>query len=54
MAMFQSNKYMTDVDTTHCTPLPVAHFQLPWDPTTEVMAFETIEPASGADTNSNL
>lgn len=45
MLLYLSSKYMTDVDTSHCTPLPTAHFQLPWDPTTEVMAFETIESA---------
>jgi hypothetical protein len=35
-------KYMSDVDSTHCTPLPRDHFLLPWDPATE-LAFETIE-----------
>jgi len=42
---FQMRKYMSDVDSTHCTPLPRDHFLLPWDPATE-LAFETIESDS--------
>lgn len=45
MLFYLSRKYMSDVDTTHCTPLPVSLFQLPWDPSTDVM-FETIESDS--------
>ena len=29
---FQASKYMTEFDATHCTPLPVEKFVLPWDP----------------------
>jgi hypothetical protein len=46
--MMQSRKYMSDVDTTHCTPLPVGLFQLPWDPTSTELTFETIEPSDGS------
>ncbi len=42
---FQMRKYMSDLDSTHCTPLPRDHFLLPWDPATE-LAFETIESDS--------
>ncbi len=44
-AHFQMRKYMSDVDSTHCTPLPRDHFLLPWDPATE-LAFATIESES--------
>jgi len=28
---YLASKMLTEVDTTHCTPLPTARFQLPWD-----------------------
>lgn len=27
-----ASKLLTEVDTTHCTPLPTSKFQVPWDP----------------------
>lgn len=30
MALFLVSKYMDHFDSTHCTPLPYAYFQLPW------------------------
>ena len=29
---FIASKIMTEVDTTHCTPLPTSQFQEPWRP----------------------
>ena len=29
---FVASKMMTEVDTTHCTPLPTSQFQEPWRP----------------------
>jgi len=32
MLLFLASKYMSEVETTHCTPLPVSIFTLPWEP----------------------
>jgi hypothetical protein len=29
--LFQACQYMTDIDNTHCTPLPANLFLLPWE-----------------------
>ena len=33
IALFLAKNYMTEVDATHCTPLPKDKFLLPFDPT---------------------
>lgn len=33
LTLFLASKFMTEFDAAHCTPLPVSHFILPWDPT---------------------
>jgi len=35
MLCYLATRLMTDLNTTHCTPLPPHKFQLPWDPTVE-------------------
>ncbi|XP_064165877.1 phosphatidylserine lipase ABHD16A isoform X1 [Anguilla rostrata] len=30
LALFLARKYMRNFDSTHCTPLPISEFQLPW------------------------
>lgn len=32
---FLASKILTEVDTTHCTPLSTSHFQPPWQPPTQ-------------------
>jgi len=32
LLLYLASKHMSEVDTSHCTPLPVSHFTLPWDP----------------------
>jgi len=31
LALYLASKYMVDFDSTHCIPLPVRYFSLPWD-----------------------
>ena len=35
MLCFLASKLMTDLNTTHCTPLPPHKFLLPWEPSVE-------------------
>lgn len=36
MAEYLVRKHFVDYNSSHCTPLPVEHFQIPWDlPSTE-------------------
>lgn len=36
MAEYLLRKHFSDFKSTHCTPLPIEHFQIPWDlPSTE-------------------
>lgn len=36
MAEYLIRKHLVDYKSSHCTPLPVEHFQIPWDlPSTE-------------------
>lgn len=36
MAEYLLRKHFVDYKSTHCTPLPMEHFQIPWDlPNTE-------------------
>jgi len=32
LLIFLASKHLSEVDTTHCTPLPVSQFTLPWEP----------------------
>lgn len=32
LLIYLASKHMSELDTSHCTPLPVSHFTLPWDP----------------------
>jgi len=35
-----ASKMLTEIDTTHCTPLPTSKFQLPWDPAIDAIFIE--------------
>ncbi|KAL6489470.1 hypothetical protein MHYP_G00032110 [Metynnis hypsauchen] len=30
LALFLARKYMRNFETTHCTPLPISEFHMPW------------------------
>lgn len=32
LLIYLASKHMSEIDTSHCTPLPASHFTLPWDP----------------------
>jgi len=44
MLCYLATRFMTDLNTTHCTPLPPHKFQLPWDPQVEA-EFVTVAPS---------
>ena len=46
MLCYLATKYMTDLNTTHCTPLPAHKLTLPWDPSVD-SEFVTVENSAG-------
>jgi len=46
MLCYLATRFMTDLNTTHCTPLPAQKFLLPWDPAVET-EFVTVEKGPG-------
>ena len=47
MLCFLASKLMTDLNTTHCTPLPPHKFLLPWEPSVE-SEYVTVDPIDAA------
>lgn len=45
MLCFLASKLMTDLNTTHCTPLPPHKFQLPWDHLQLESEYVTVDPS---------
>jgi len=51
LLLYLASRLLTEVDTTHCTPLPTARFQVPWDqrPIIQDSDDEDIEVLSAAE-----
>jgi len=51
MLIFLASKHMSEVDTTHCTPLPTSHFTPPWEPAIDSQYVNISAQSSGGEEN---
>ena len=48
MLSYLATRFMTDLNSSHCTPLPPHKFILPWDPSVE-SEFVTVDTSKGEE-----